>query len=76
MDVISATPRGIREFRERAGVSQGKLAAKTGLSVSTITRYERGVANLSVPNLQRIAAALGIKLMLPALDIEQSVTHG
>src|SRR5690554_2179372 len=48
-------------FRRRAGVSQGELALRIGLSnAETISRYERGVREPRVSTLIAIANALGI----------------
>jgi transcriptional regulator with XRE-family HTH domain len=49
----------IRYFREKAGMTQGELAKKVGLSLMTISRYETGKRNPCVNDLKRIARALG-----------------
>lgn len=51
----------IREFRERAGLSQAALGAKVHTGQSQIDRLEKGERRLTVDWLTRIAAALEIE---------------
>ena len=46
-----ATPESIRQFRERWGMTQPKLALALGLSPQTISRWERGVQVIANPRL-------------------------
>ena len=49
-------------YRNKKGFSQQKLAEATGLSQGTISQIEQGKRkNLTLRNLERIAAALGIE---------------
>ena len=49
----------IRETRQKAGLSQAALAAKTeGISASVLSKAERGEKELSPEQLQALAAAL------------------
>jgi len=52
----------IRSRRKQAGLSQEKLAEKADLSTVFISHIERGVENISVDALARIAKALGVRL--------------
>lgn len=52
----------IRYYRQRAKLSQEKLAEKSELSTVFINRVEAGKENISVDALQRIARALQISL--------------
>jgi len=52
----------IRTYRKQAGLSQEKLAEKADLSSVFISHIERGVENISVDALVRIAKALGVRL--------------
>lgn len=55
----------LKEQREKAGLSQGKLADKTGLSVRTLQDYEQGRKNLNgakVVTLLTLCEALDCKL--------------
>lgn len=53
-----APPR-IRDFRKRAGLTLEQLAADVSLSVSQISRAERGERDLKLEELKRIAERLG-----------------
>jgi len=52
----------IRHYRQRAGLSQEKLAEKAELSTVFINRVEAGKENISVDALHRIARSLGTSL--------------
>ena len=54
--------KSVRYYRKRAELSQEKLAEKAELSTVFISHIERGVENVSVDALARIANALGIQL--------------
>lgn len=52
----------LREFRTSKGISQEKLAELSGLHrtyVSSVERYER---NITIDNMERLAAALGVDM--------------
>lgn len=51
-------PNRIREFREEADMTIEDLAEATGLSVSYVSRLEKGARNLSLRNLNLFAHAL------------------
>ena len=50
--------------RAKKGISQKELSEATGIDQSDISKIERGVANPSVSTLNRIAEALGGKLIV------------
>lgn len=52
----------IRSVRETKGLSQGDLERTTGLLRSHLSRIEHGHTIPSLGNLERIAAALGMRL--------------
>ena len=52
----------IRHHRQRAALSQEKLAEKSELSTVFVNRVEAGKENISVDALQRIAKSLGTSL--------------
>lgn len=54
----------VMSARARAGFTQGELASRTGIDQSDISKIERGLANPSVSTLNRIAAALGERLVI------------
>jgi transcriptional regulator with XRE-family HTH domain len=55
----------MKNLRKKLGMSQGELSQKAGLSLDTISRYERGEREPRVSHLQKIAIALGC----PARDL-------
>lgn len=52
----------IRRFRKRQGLTQERLAEMSDLDFTTIGAAERGVRNLSVESLCRVATSLGLSL--------------
>ncbi|MFG0330042.1 MAG: helix-turn-helix domain-containing protein [Phycisphaerales bacterium] len=50
----------MRSGRKSAGISQEELAARCGLHRTYIGSVERGERNISIDNMERIAAALGV----------------
>ncbi|MGD9696445.1 MAG: helix-turn-helix domain-containing protein [Thermoleophilia bacterium] len=50
----------LRELRTAAGLTQEALAAKAGLHWTFVSQCERGVRNISLRNLLRIARGLGV----------------
>jgi transcriptional regulator with XRE-family HTH domain len=50
----------IRRYRERAGLTQEQLSEKADLSAKYLGEVERGLVNISVDALLRIANALGL----------------
>jgi transcriptional regulator with XRE-family HTH domain len=52
----------IRARRTRAKMSQEKLAEKSALSYKYLGEVERGVVNISLDSIVRIAKALKIKV--------------
>lgn len=52
----------LQEKRKAAGLSQGKLAARVGMSVRTLQYYEQGALDFNkaaVETVYRLAVALG-----------------
>ena len=58
-DCLVALGNAIREMRRERNLSQEALAAESELDRSYVGGIERGEHNLTVMNLQKIAAALG-----------------
>lgn len=57
-----ALGQAVRHHRKQIGLSQEKLAEKASLSTVFISHVERGVENISVDALARIAKALKIRI--------------
>lgn len=60
-NMATIPPNRINEWREKKDLTIEQLAEITGLSVSQISRLAASKRNLSVANLNKIAAALGIQ---------------
>jgi DNA-binding XRE family transcriptional regulator len=58
---VTLTPMGdrVRAARDRAGISQAELAARTGMHQTRISRLERGHHCPRLSTLERVGAALG-----------------
>ncbi len=52
----------LREFRDRAKISQGDLAARVGATQPTLSRWERGETCPTLSEARRVAEALGVPL--------------
>lgn len=50
----------LREHRQRAGLSQEKLAAKAGIDRTYVGGAERGERNVALVNIVRLAEALNV----------------
>ncbi len=62
---IRTTSRRVRQFRNAHGLTKRALADKAGLSVSTVSRIEKGVEtgyNTHVATLSSLARALDVKV--------------
>jgi transcriptional regulator with XRE-family HTH domain len=60
MDTIG---KSIREYRKKKSMTLKQLAEKADISVSFLSELERGVSNLSMASLKKIAQALDISLL-------------
>jgi ribosome-binding protein aMBF1 (putative translation factor) len=52
----------IRDAREEAGLSQRDLAARMGTSQAAVARLEAGGVGSTLTTLQKVAAALNLKI--------------
>ncbi|MDF2936113.1 MAG: Xre family transcriptional regulator [Paenibacillaceae bacterium] len=60
MDIRKDFGRRVKALRTRSGVSQECLAERSGLDRTYISSMERGGRNVSLLNIERIAAALHV----------------
>jgi transcriptional regulator with XRE-family HTH domain len=70
LKLLGATIRSYREQQEH--LTQETLATQTGLSLNYISEIERGLRNVSVLNLLRIAAVLRIPVAQLLQPLESS----
>lgn len=61
----------LRGARRRAGLDQTELARRAATTQTYVSRVERGVTVPSLPTLERLLAAMGLRLRL---QIEQVST--
>ena len=52
----------VRDARETAGLSQRELAARVGTSQAAVARLEAGGVGATLTTLQKVAAALDLKI--------------
>ena len=52
----------IKEVRIAKKMSQGKLAKKLGVDSSYISKIERGIQNISLKGIEKIAKALSVSV--------------
>ena len=52
----------IRDIRLQKGMTQQELADKLGVNQCTVSDYETGQLDLTLPKLVRIADALGVTI--------------
>ncbi|MGO4119072.1 helix-turn-helix domain-containing protein, partial [Rhizobium ruizarguesonis] len=62
MDIRAEFGQRVRELRARSGMSQELLAYRAGLDRTYISGVERGERNISIVNMEKIAAALQVSM--------------
>jgi transcriptional regulator with XRE-family HTH domain len=67
-DVLVRFGERLRAVRQEARVSQEKLAELSGLHRTYVSSVERGLRNVSLLNIDKLARALGVSLadLMPA----------
>jgi transcriptional regulator with XRE-family HTH domain len=63
----------LRDVREKAEISQEKLAELAGLHRTYVSSVERGKRNISLVNIERLAVALGVSMkdLMPAMKTKK-----
>lgn len=61
--VLAHVSANLRRLRRQAGLSQEGVAGQAGLSRRMIVKLEAGDTNISLANLDRLAEALGVRLV-------------
>ena len=62
MDIVKKLGQNLKEIRLNKGLSQGKLAKKLGVDPSYISQIERGLGNMSLKKIERLAKALEVTI--------------
>ena len=60
-------------LREKRGLTQKELAARLGTTQSAIARLEAGNVAPSLPTLDKVAAALGVELVVSFVDLNERI---
>lgn len=60
-EYLQSFGRNLRRLRENRNLSQEALAFEAELSISQISRIERGIVNTSLSHIVSIANALGVE---------------
>lgn len=67
-DVLAHVSSNLRRLRQASGLSQGALAAASGLSRRMIVNLESGDTNVSLSSLDKLADALGVDFVSMIAD--------
>lgn len=62
MDISAKVKKRIKVIRLEKKISQGKIARVLNVHPTYISQIERGVRNVSLKNIERIAKALGVSI--------------
>jgi len=65
----------LKQARNRAGLSQSELARRAAVAQSVISAYESGARQPSLPVLERLVAAAGLRLELRLLKTPSPLTR-
>lgn len=60
MDIVKKFGQKVREIRLNKKMSQGGLAKKLSVDPSYISQIERGLGNMSLKRIEKLAKALGV----------------
>lgn len=62
MDISVKFGKKVKELRLQKKMSQGDLAKVLGVHPTYISGIERGVRNMALKNIEKLAKALGVKI--------------
>ena len=62
MDISTKFGKRVRAIRVKKQMSQGDVAKKLGVSVNYISQIERGIENLSLKGIEKLAKAIGVSV--------------
>ena len=69
--VLVAFGNSIRKLRAKKKISQRVLAKRSGLDVTYCSGIERGVRNLSLKSLEKVAMGLGCSISETCKDLDK-----
>ena len=62
MDISIKFGKRVKAIRLKKRMSQGDIARMLGVSVSYISQIERGIENLSLKGIEKLAKAIGVSV--------------
>lgn len=62
MDISTKFGKRVRTIRLRKQMSQGDIAKKLGVSANYVSQIERGIENLSLKGIEKLAKAIGVSV--------------
>jgi HTH-type transcriptional regulator / antitoxin HipB len=62
----------VRQRREELGLTQAELAERVGLKQPAVARFEAGGTMPTIPMLERLAEALGVRLNVEFQQIQRA----
>ena len=62
MDITKKFGKRVKEARLKKKLSQAALADKLGLHSTYISQVERGIRNMALKNIEKLAKALKVKI--------------
>ena len=63
-------PALIKAFRRQAGLTQGELATRLGVTQQTVSALERNANKVSADRLLQLLAILGVEMVLQPRDLD------
>lgn len=66
-------PTLLKAFRKQAGLTQGQLAARLGITQQTLSALERNANKVSADRLLQLLSLLGVDMLLQARDHDAGV---
>lgn len=61
-EILFKLGQSVRYLRLKRGMSQEELAFNADLNLNSISTFERGINNIKIKNLYKIAQALGVEI--------------
>lgn len=65
-------PALLKAFRKKAGLTQGQLATRLGMTQQTLSALERNANRVSADRLLQLLGILGVDMVLQPRDVDAS----